>query len=57
MKNTIEIASLTLRFDRNLKRQIERAAKVGERSLNGEIIYRLRQSFDAEERDVNLMSA
>jgi len=39
---------LNLRFDDALRQQLERAAQHSERSLNREIIYRLKRTFERE---------
>ena len=38
----------TLRFDEGLRRQLEEAAKRSVRSVNGEIIFRLRSTLGQE---------
>jgi predicted HicB family RNase H-like nuclease len=43
-----KLARLNLRFDDTLRQQLERAAQRSERSLNREIIYRLKRTFDRE---------
>ena len=40
---------LILRFDEALRRQLERAAKAHNRSMNAEIVERLRASFQRED--------
>jgi len=39
---------LNLRFDEELRQQLEDAAQRSERSLNREIIYRLKRTFERE---------
>jgi predicted HicB family RNase H-like nuclease len=48
MIHSIKRARLNLRFDETLRRQLEAAAKRTERSLNREVIYRLKQTFERE---------
>jgi len=51
------VSRLNLRFeDAKLRRQIEVAAKNARRSRNSEIILRLQQTFDAEERERTTVS-
>jgi hypothetical protein len=38
----------TLRFDEDLRQQLEEAANRSVRSVNGEIVFRLRSSFERE---------
>ena len=38
----------TLRFDQDLRQQLEQAANRSVRSVNSEIIFRLRSSFEQE---------
>ena len=45
---------LLLRFDEGLRRQLERAATAHNRSLNSEIVERLRASFRNEDRQAEL---
>ena len=45
---------LILRFDEALRRQLERAAKAHNRSLNSEIVERLTASFQREELEAFL---
>jgi predicted HicB family RNase H-like nuclease len=40
---------MTLRFDEELRQRLADAANRAVRSMNGEIIFRLRSSFDREE--------
>jgi hypothetical protein len=43
-----KMARLNLRFDDTLRQQLESAAQHSERSLNREIIYRLKRTFERE---------
>ena len=45
--DSIKPARLNLRFDETLRRQLEAAAKRTERSLNREVIYRLKKRSNA----------
>jgi plasmid stability protein len=45
---------LILRFDEALRRQLERAAKAHNRSMNAEIVQRLRASFQREDLEAFL---
>jgi hypothetical protein len=47
-RNPSDIINLKLRFTEALRSRIEQEAKNNQRSLNGEIVYRLGQSFGAE---------
>jgi predicted HicB family RNase H-like nuclease len=43
-------AKLNLRLDDSLRQQVAAAAEQYERSVNSEIVYRLRSSFERESR-------
>jgi len=43
-----KLSKLNLRLDDPLRRQVAAAAEQYERSLNSEIVYRLRSSFERE---------
>jgi hypothetical protein len=45
-----ELARVSLRLDDGLRRRLADAAAHSVRSLNSEIVYRLRSSFDAGEQ-------
>jgi hypothetical protein len=44
-----DLVNLTLRFDEELRQQLEDAANRSIRSMNSEIIFRLRTSFQRDE--------
>jgi hypothetical protein len=44
--DSIKDTQLSLRLDEKLRRQIAAAAERSMRSLNGEIVYRLRSTFE-----------
>jgi hypothetical protein len=48
-KDRDERAELTLRLNEALRRQIAEAARRNVRSLNSEIVYRLRTSLETDE--------
>ena len=47
-RNPSDIVNLKLRFTEALRARIEQEAKKNQRSLNGEIVYRLGTTFGAE---------
>lgn len=47
-RNAEDIVSLKVRFTEAMRTRIEQEAKKNQRSLNGEIVYRLGASFGAE---------
>ncbi len=51
-KELADRAQLSLRFDERLRRQIEDAAGRSLRSMNSEIIWRLKSSFEQSSDDV-----
>lgn len=56
----IDDAQMKIRLTRDLKERIEAAAKVGNRSLNAEIVLRLEHSFgdgDTFDHRINALSA
>jgi TraY domain len=46
-----ETTPLTVRFDQVLRRKLEIAAKSSVRTLNGEVIFRLKSSFELQPDD------
>jgi hypothetical protein len=44
-RGPFDIVQLKLRLEENVRRALERSAKANSRSLNSEIVHRLRQSF------------
>jgi hypothetical protein len=47
-RNPSDVVNLKLRFTEALRARIEQEAKKNQRSLNGEIVYRLTTTFGAE---------
>jgi hypothetical protein len=47
-RNCTGAVTRTLRFDQDLRQQLEQAANRSVRSVNSEIIFRLRNSFEHE---------
>jgi predicted HicB family RNase H-like nuclease len=52
MEQHPEIVNVSLRFDEALHQQLVAEAKRSVRSLNGEIVFRLRKSIEAHERNL-----
>jgi TraY domain len=46
-----ETTALTVRFDKALRRKLETAAKTSIRTLNGEVVFRLKSSFEPQPDD------
>jgi predicted HicB family RNase H-like nuclease len=51
VKKAPSVIALNLRLDRPLHRQLTAEAKRSVRSLNGEIVFRLRRSFHEQSED------